>query len=134
MSSVKVALIAGSEKTMIDLIKQLKEYTGDEVEVRGYSIDTGIDEPISEGLVIISSQLAKDELVKLGLLDLNTEHIVARRTISYDHLDKVVEIPQNTKVLLVNDVERSSVGVIEHLKSLGAGYIRVYCLLSWVFH
>ncbi len=129
MSKLKVALVAGSVKTMTALTNQLKEYTGDEVNITGYSIDEGIDDTISEEIVVVSSKLAMEELSKLGVLDAGTDCIVAQRTISYDHLDKVVEIAQNTKVLLVNDTEKSSIHVIEHLKLLGLDsleYVQYY--------
>lgn len=119
MQKLNVALIAGSCKTMTALMNQLKEYIGEEIEINGYSLDEGIDSLQSEQLIIVSSQSVMDDLIKLKLYVEDSDYIVAERTISYAHLDKIVQIPQNAKVLLVNDARESCENVINHLMSLG---------------
>lgn len=119
MGKRSITLVAGSNQTMTTLVNQLRAYVGDDVEIHGYAFDDGIQHEVSDDLVVISSDLAMQDLVSLNLLDMNADRVVAMRAINYDYLDQVVAIPNGTRILLVNDVKEATLEVISHLKRIG---------------
>ncbi|QZY54771.1 sigma 54-interacting transcriptional regulator [Crassaminicella profunda] len=114
-----ITLVAGSEETRETLVKQLKEYVSDMVSINSYAVETGIDQMIRDDLVVLSSEAIKNDLLVLKLLDTTCEIIVAKRIVSYDFIDKIVLLPPNTDVLLVNDDPESTYESIEILNSIG---------------
>lgn len=114
-----ITLVAGSEQTRDTLVKQLKEYLSDMVSINSYATETGIDQMIKDDLVILSSEAIRNDLLELKLLDTTCEIIVAKRIVSYDFIDKIVLLPPNTDVLLVNDDPESTYETIEILNSIG---------------
>lgn len=123
MEKKTISLIAGSTYTKEALHKQLVEYISDMVHVKSYAIDEGINEKIHDKLIVISSKTAKDEIYEMGKIDEDCEIIVANRTISYDHIDEIVLLPEDTKVLFVNDVKKTAYEGIQALTELGIDYI-----------
>lgn len=124
MRKKRITLVTGTEQTRIALIKQLKIYLSDIVAIDSYAIDEGINEVISDDLVLLSSELVKKELLSLNLLDLNCEIIVAKRTINYDFIDEIVLLPEGTEVLFVNDVHETTYESIENLKKIGIDHLK----------
>ncbi len=117
MAKQGITLVAGSNETMTTLINQLRAYVGDDVRISGYAFDDGIKDFISDDLIVLSSDLTMDDLVGHNLLDMKADRIVAKRTINYDYLDKVVGLPKGTRVLLVNDVKETTLELIKDLKT-----------------
>ncbi len=97
----------------------MRAYVGDDVRISGYAFDDGIKDFISDDLIVLSSDLTMDDLVGHNLLDMKADRIVAKRTINYDYLDKVVGLPKGTRVLLVNDVKETTLELIKDLKRVG---------------
>ena len=123
MANGSITLVAGSERTRFALQNQLKEYLYDVVEIKSFATEEGIHEKISDELIVLSSDLVKNELIEMNLLDTDCEIIVANRTINYDYIDQVVLIPKDTDVLFVNDEKETTYEGIRALKELGIDHI-----------
>ncbi|SHJ65181.1 Transcriptional regulator containing PAS, AAA-type ATPase, and DNA-binding Fis domains [Anaerobranca californiensis DSM 14826] len=118
-----IILVTGTEQTKIALTHQLNEYLGDVVNIQGFAIDEGIEEMIDGEIILLSSEIVKEELINLKLLREEKEVIVAQRTIDYDCIDELVLIPEGIDVLFVNDAKESTYDGIEILKKLGFDYV-----------
>ncbi|MBS4537678.1 sigma 54-interacting transcriptional regulator [Clostridium sp. D2Q-11] len=124
MLKKNISLIAGGTHTKETLHKQLQEYLEDVAQIKSYAIDEGIKDVITDDLIIISSDTAKEEIFEMEKIDKNCEIIVANRTISHYHIDEIVLLPQNTEVLFVNDVKQTAQEGIKALEKLGIDYIK----------
>lgn len=120
-----ISLVTGSEYTRLALLKQLSEYI-DMKCVKSYATDDGeeIDEIIENDLIIISGEIVRRELMEKNLLNTKCDIITAKRTISYDYIDEIFLIPENTEVLFVNDVKETTNQIIEIFKELGIDHIK----------
>lgn len=119
----KLALVTGSRATAVTLMDQLSEYFLCQEDVVAYVVDEGIQSHITEGLVIISSQILYQELAQGGLLRSESDLIIAKRTINFDFLDQVVSLERGTPCLLVNDLMETAMEVIEDLRRIGLQHI-----------
>jgi sigma-54 dependent transcriptional regulator, acetoin dehydrogenase operon transcriptional activator AcoR len=133
-----ITLVAGSETTCRQIEGQLAEYLEGEpeVQVRGYSLEQRLPAHLGPksrqatgaqaediGLVLLTSSLVRDDLLKAGLLDPSLPAIVAERTVNPQHLDLVVALPPGTKVLFVNDEDETVRDCVAALKALGLDYL-----------
>jgi len=119
-----VTLITKGKNTCKALENQLKELLGDKVKIRALYIDGGIYEPVSDDLIIISSQTIAEEAKKYILS--GTPLIIARRAINYKGLEKLLLLPEGTHVLLVNDLPSTAEETITMLKLLGMDHIHYH--------
>jgi len=119
MRKKSITLVAGTNHTRKALVSQLKEYISDMVTIKSFAVDEGIKIKIKDELILLTSELVKNELLELDLLDTSCEIIIANRTISYDHIDQVVLLPKGTKALFVNDVSTTAYESIATLVELG---------------
>lgn len=120
-----VTLIAGSEETRKTLEKEIIDIIKD-ININSFSIDEHEFFYIDDNIVILSSEEIKENLKNKGICIKDENIIVAKRTISYDYIDEVVAIPDNTKVLLVNDSKKSSIDCIKNMKDLGINHLDIY--------
>lgn len=119
-----ISLVTGSEYTKLALLKQLEEYI-DIKSINSYAIDENeIHSIIENDLIILSGEIVKQELMEKNLLNTNCDMIIAKRTISYDHIDEIFLIPENTEVLFVNDLKETTYEMIEIFKELGIDHIK----------
>ena len=97
----KLVLFAGTDQTRETLANQLKEYLPDYIELSSFAIDEYLPELLPDGLIVISSRLAYEELLEFWDLDkISSRLIIARRTIDFPsrmgqfftHLDNLLEI------------------------------------------
>ena len=120
-----LTLIAGSEETRKSLVKQLLEIIP-QIDITSYAFDDGIYKPIEGDLIVISSNTLKKEMEEKGYLKEGFNIIVANRAINYDKIEKLFQLPEGEKVLLVNDEEETTMECIENLKSLEINHIKLY--------
>lgn len=114
-----VALVAGGERTARALKAQLAEFVGARADLRAYWVTEGLSSPIDAELIVLSSELVRDELVELGFLPPGAEPIVARRIVDCDRLEEVVALPPGTKALFVNDRAETARDCVDSLLDLG---------------
>lgn len=119
----RVSLIALTEPARIYLEGQLGEYISDIAEIKGYSMEKGLDNFEAGQLLVLSSETMRSQLEGSPVLESATEVVVARRTINYDFVDKIVLIPKGTNVLFVNDSKKTTFESINTLKRLGIDHI-----------
>ena len=119
----RVALIAGTESTRIYLEKQLYEYISAIADIESYSMERGLSGFEQADLLVLSSNMMHEQLEKSEILRSAREVVVARRTINYDFVDKIVLIPKGTDVIFVNDSKRTTLESIQTLKRLGIDHI-----------
>jgi len=124
----RITIVAGSLNTAKALRDQLCEYiTGDRM--RLLAIEEGITEPVEDHVVLLSSELTRDDLVVMGCYRSDCVTIVAGRTVNYDYIDQIVAIPVGTEVVLVNDLMETARAVVENLQSIGLDHLHYvpYC-------
>lgn len=120
-----VTLIAGSNATRMSLERQISE-TIPNIIINSFAIDEEKNIQIKDNVVILSSYALSKELQQKGIKLTNKNVIVAGRSISYDYIEEIVLIPENTEVLLVNDCKESSIECIENIKRLGINHIKIH--------
>jgi len=118
-----LTLIAGTEQTRLALEKQLKKYLPDKINVLSYAIDEGLPNEKPGGVIVVSSEIAKNELEDLNYLKKAKEIITAKRTISYDSLDELLFLTEDSKVLFVNDTKKTAEDGIKALHKIGIDHI-----------
>lgn len=123
MNRRRAVLLTTSEVTRDALVHQLNNYLGDDIEVIGYAVEQGLENILKADLYIFSSALQYRELLEVGYSFEDKKTIVGKRTVNTDHLDQIVELPENSKVLFVNDSEESTIESIEILNELGVNHI-----------
>ncbi len=119
----RVALIAGTESTRTYLEKQLYEYISSVADIKSYSIEKGFSGFEHADLLVLSSDMMREQLEGSVILGGARELVVARRTINYDFVDKIVLIPKGTDVIFVNDSKMTARESIQTLKRLGIDHI-----------
>lgn len=115
----KIALITGSVETAKSLNAQLRVFLPESISIEVYVSDDGIRSVENTDLIVFSSQALYEEVCSMEVLDINVQYIVGIRTINYDALDLIVSIPNQTKVLLVNDLKESAEEVRNAIFEIG---------------
>ncbi|MDF2616342.1 MAG: stc2, partial [Sedimentibacter sp.] len=105
---------------------QLKEFILDEFFIEAYSQEEGIQQNIKCDLLIFSSQEMKDELEEMKISIECRDIVVCERSINFDFIDQVANIPVNEEVLLVNDEKETACSSINDLNELGLSHIKYY--------
>lgn len=122
----KVTLIAGSANTKNFLLSQLKEFITDKYILEAYSQEEGIKSEINCNLLIVSSKEMKEDLDLMNIIYTFDDIVVCERSINFDFIEQVANIPVNEEVLLVNDVKETAISSINDLKELGLSHIKYY--------
>ncbi len=122
----KVVLFAGTDQTRETLASQLKEYLPDYIKLSSFAIDEYLPELLPDGLIVISSRLAYEELLEFWDLDkISSRLIIARRTIDFDALDELFFLPEGSPVIFVNDVKEAAINGIEALEEVGLDHLEL---------
>lgn len=121
-----IVLIAGSNYTKEFLYNQIKEFIPDTYNIEAYASEESIKKNFKCSLLIISSNLMKKDLDKMNLNYCAQKTIVCKRSINFDYIDQITEIPLNEEVLLVNDEKDNSEELIKNLIELGLTHIKYH--------
>jgi transcriptional regulator with GAF, ATPase, and Fis domain len=119
----KIVFVAGSRRTKESLLAQLSEYLPPSIEIEGICFHDGIEKPITGNMVIFSSKEAYDDLRDLGLLGEIKKSFICKRTINYENLEEVVNLPRGTRILFVNDKAETTQICIDDLLEMGIDHI-----------
>ena len=98
---MKIAIISYGHETSVNIKRQLNKLLGDTYEIATYCIDDGLNEMVNEELVIITYNLIVEN-VKQNISK-RSKIIIARRSIDYRELHKIISLPDGISVLLIND-------------------------------
>ncbi|MGB9814197.1 MAG: sigma 54-interacting transcriptional regulator [Thermovenabulum sp.] len=119
-----ITLITKGKNTCEALERQLKDLIGDKVKIRSFYVDGNIKDNITDNLIVISSKIVYNEAKKY--VNPECPVIIARRSLNYHEIDKLLEIPAGTDVLLVNDLLNTTFETISLLKALGIDHINYF--------
>ena len=119
-----LSIITYSKKHMENVIAQLTNLLGDEINIKGYSIQEGINEEICDSLVLICHKYLKEEALKHITPGANI--LVARRSLNHSKLEDILQIPQGEKVLFVDVNKSLAESSISLLAELGINHISMY--------
>ncbi|MDF2884364.1 MAG: stc2 [Clostridiaceae bacterium] len=122
----KIVLIAGSVNTKEFLYKQIKEFVPDSYILEAYSQEEGIINNFKCDLMVVSSKEMMEELKDMQLNHEYNDIVVCERSVNFDIIDQVANIPVNEEVLLVNDEKETAISSINDLKELGLNHIIYY--------
>lgn len=117
----ELVLLAGTRETRMALTKQLQSVFGDRVLITSYSSEESLPLSLSDKLVVYSSYLIHDEVKHI--IQPSCHIIVAHRTVNYEYIDFLFEIPSGTSVLYVNDFPESVNDSIQTLNRLGLNHL-----------
>ncbi len=116
-----ISLVTGSEETRIALTKQLMEILGDFTTIHSYSLEHKVPGPLNDYLVILSTDMITEQV--LPLVGESSHVVIAKRTIDFEQIEKLLSIPKGTRVLYVNDFDQMAFESIDNLIQLGVDHI-----------
>lgn len=122
----KIILITGSTNTKQFLLEQLNEFIPKNFVIEAYESENGIIPELKCDLLIVSSAAMKDELDELNIKYDSENIIVCGRSINFDFIDQIADIPVNEEVLLVNDEPETTKSSIDDLIELGLNHIKYH--------
>ena len=113
--SYKLTVISSGEPAMREVCRQLRNYLGPSFRIKGYYLGQlkGLP-PIEDDLVLISAPSFARQIIphiKPGVA-----YIMMRRTIDPERINRLLRVPPNSRVLVVNDFVTSAYGLIEELR------------------
>lgn len=118
-----LTIIAGSKQTKEVLHEQLEQLTGDYLSIKAFAVDEGLPLDVRDNIILYSSAVAKAEANSLSSIQGN-ESFVGKRTIRHQYIEKLLTIPADEKVLMVNDDDQTTIDVIESIYQLGINHIK----------
>lgn len=121
MKKYRIAIILRRKRT--HFIYQLQKLFQEYMEFTTYSFEQGISPYINCDLALVPTQEVAED-VRPYLLP-RVPIIVVRRTISSDAWEKVQQIPQYTKVLVVNTYWQMAIQTINMLYTVGLRHIKL---------
>jgi transcriptional regulator with PAS, ATPase and Fis domain len=119
-----LVIVARGKNTSTALHSQLSQLLGNRVEVTSYYLDGNIRSDLTGDLILIASQLALPDAFRF--IRPGTPCIMARRSINYHEIDKLLSLPAGTEALLVNDAPSTAAETISLLQALGINHINYH--------
>lgn len=120
----KLAIVARGKNTCFAFQEQLEHLLGNRVNIQGYYIDGNIKFNIKADVVLITSAHIYPEAIKY--INIECPTFIARRSINYHEVQRLLEIPAGTNVLLVNDMPKTAQETISLLMALGIDHINYH--------
>ncbi|WP_416731230.1 sigma-54 interaction domain-containing protein [Fictibacillus sp. JL2B1089] len=117
----EIVLLAGTKETRIALSHQLQSILGDYFHIKSYSSEEMLPTRLENEVVILSSYLIKREVAHC--LDKSCRVITARRTVNYEYLDQLLQLPEGTDVMYVNDFPQTVEQSVQTLIHLGINHL-----------
>ncbi|MCM3081519.1 sigma 54-interacting transcriptional regulator [Brevibacillus invocatus] len=124
MYTKELILLTGTTETRKTLVNQLQEVIGDFVRIHHFSIEEGIPHVFSNQLIILSTSIIEEETAPY--IGSGCKVVVAKRTVNFEHIDKLLFLPENTDALYVNDAPETVYESIETLLQMGINHIRYH--------
>lgn len=123
MKKLSITLLTGGPKTKQVLQEQLQHLLGEYIEINGFSVDEGLPPIITDHVILFSSEVIKQEALAISSIT-GKSFIVGKRTINHEHIDKLLQIPEGSNVLMVNDDLSETIDFIEKLYQLGINHVQ----------
>jgi len=119
-----LTLITKGLNTCTALMRQLNALIGDKVKIKGFHLDGGLPSRVADDLIVISSKNIMADVEPY--LEPGAKVLIARRSLNYENIEALFEIPANTDVLLVNDLQSTALDTISVLKALGIDHLNYF--------
>jgi transcriptional regulator with PAS, ATPase and Fis domain len=120
----KIIIISRGIETCTCIWEQLNELIGDEIAVEMMCLDEWFIRDFKDILVLITSPFLKEKVLKL--IPLGTDYIIASRIINYKYINQIINITNDSKVLLVNDSKETCNQAVSQLLNMGLDHIKYY--------
>ena len=125
--SMPLLLVSGSQFTQNALAKQLRVFLPESVKIVAHLTDDRVAPEKGTYFAVFSSQEVYREFEEQNasneaILD---EYIVAERTMLKDNIEKLLALPRNERILLVNESEESTFESINLLKKIGFDFLKL---------
>ncbi|WRP07966.1 sigma 54-interacting transcriptional regulator [Rossellomorea aquimaris] len=118
----ELILLAGTKETERALKEQLQSVFGELINITSYACDEGIPTFFTNKLIVYSSALIAPEVKEY--IDFDSCTIIkARRTVNYEYIDRIFELPPGKKILYVNDFIETAKEAVSTLKRLGIDHV-----------
>lgn len=118
----ELILLAGTKETERALKEQLQSVFGELIDITSYACDEGIPMYFTNKLIVYSSALIAPEVKEY--IDFGSCTIIkARRTVNYEYIDRIFELPPGKKILYVNDFIETAKEAVSTLKRLGIDHV-----------
>lgn len=121
MYAKELILITGRIETRKTLAEQLTDVIGDFVHIQHFSLEEEIPCVFTDKLIILSTSAIVDETS--SYIGAGCKVIVAKRTVNFQNIDKLLILPDNTQVLYVNDTLETVYESVETLLQLGLNHL-----------
>lgn len=120
-----IVVIAMGQETSYICREQLHQLLGARINITDYYVRDGIlPLKIHADFAIFLSPTAYRAVI--SRLSPDTPWLIARRSVNYHEVSKLFALPQNTDVLLVNDLPESATETIAALQALGIDHLNYY--------
>lgn len=120
----ELLLVTGSINTYKVLAAQLRKYLGQDFVIHPYTVDAPTETIKGSHFTVFSSEEVYDDFIALGNKPFLDKYVISKRTIFHDSLDKILLLPRDQDILLVNDSYRCSKDCIDFLIKLGFDYLK----------
>ena len=117
----QIAVVCLFEKTALFIRKQLYALIGEYVDIHALSLETSMCSDIRADLVLLGDA-AVGKIIQNYLHD-NTELLAMKMTIGRIGFEKLLSIPETSRVLLVNDTVQSTYDTINLLYEVGIRHL-----------
>lgn len=117
----QIAVVCLFEKTALFIRKQLYALIGEYVDIHALSLETSMCSDIRADLVLLGDA-AVGKIIQNYLHD-NTELLAMKMTIGRIGFEKLLSIPEKSRVLLVNDTVQSTYDTINLLYEVGIRHL-----------
>ncbi|MCA1061896.1 sigma 54-interacting transcriptional regulator [Rossellomorea aquimaris] len=118
----ELILLAGTKETERALKEQLQSVFGELININSYACDEGIPTYFTGELIVYSSELIAPEVKEY--IDFDSCTIIkARRTVNYEYIDRIFELPPGKKILYANDFIETAREAVSTLKRLGIDHV-----------
>ncbi|MGP4075324.1 sigma 54-interacting transcriptional regulator [Halobacillus sp. K22] len=119
-----LTLITGTPETKLALHEQLEDLLGEFIQITSYAVDEYVPEELNNRLIIFSSYLVEEEASPI--VSTSSPCRTARRTMNYQHIDRLFELEKGTSVLCVNDTRQMAEETIDTLKKIGMNHLSYF--------
>lgn len=121
----KVMLICGSDSTRRRLQSQLKNIIPKEVEIEYFLVDTDTDFPDGVWDAVFSSHEVYDEFFDEYKDVIFDNVIIGTRTVINEHMDVILSMPREQKILFVSDSKISAEEGLKDLQDVGFDFLKL---------
>lgn len=117
--------ISYNSKARDEVYAQLNDLFGSEIKIRSIcATDLSSDMLIDDDLILITAPVVKDMI--LPFIKKDSKYLIATRNINTKNLKLVLDIPESTDVLVVNNLWENTIEVVEELELIGVNHLKLH--------